>query len=682
MDVATLGLAVDSRQVENGSKALNDLTNSAMKAEAAANGVSSGTKNASTAAAAMTANASNAARALDMESRSAQNATRSIIAHGSAAKTAALNVGNLAAQFQDIGVTLAMGMSPLQIALQQGTQMAAVMGPMGAAGAVRALGAAFISIFSPMSLLTIGLVTAGAAAAQYFFGIETSGSGANDVIEKQSQLIGKVANDWDQATPRLKAYADELERVRKANDLRSAGEVAAKAETTKVEDVLGLINQQYTSAIRNLRTYGDEGSAVANSLASAFGDLQVKISDGTATTKDLVDAQNAMASAVNTFGIPSVIELRAVFDELVPSINAAIAAAGGFRAEVSAALSQQMFAKNLGNSTLPSLDPLGFINADRDQTARANATKSQTQIAAEAAARLAARASRSGGGVSEIERQKEAVTDLISQLEYEQSIVGKSAQEQAKMNAIRRAGGAATEEQKKKIEDIIDATYREKEAIENAKEALEDAKSATKGFLSDLRSGLMDGKSFWESFGNAAMNVLDKIISKVEDELVDALFAASGTSSSSSGGFLGMLFGGIGKLFGFASGGYTGARSASAVAGVVHGGEYVFSKRATDRIGVGNLEAMHRSAKGYASGGYVAPMPANQNGSGSRNDVLHVNVGLKRDAALNIMPDVEVVAERKVASAAPQIVKAASSRVVPTMSQYQMQKQGRDYRLA
>lgn len=85
---------------------------------------------------------------------------------GTAAKTSGFNVANLAAQFNDIGVTAAMSMSPLQIALQQGTQISQVLGPMGAAGAVRALGGAFMSVISPLSLLTIGMVAAVASGIQ------------------------------------------------------------------------------------------------------------------------------------------------------------------------------------------------------------------------------------------------------------------------------------------------------------------------------------------------------------------------------------------------------------------------------------------------------------------------------------------------------------------------------------
>ncbi|WP_050999888.1 phage tail length tape measure family protein [Sinorhizobium fredii] len=56
------------------------------------------------------------------------------------------NSANIAAQLQDVAVTSAMGMSPLQIALQQGTQMAAVLGPMGATGAKAATASAAIAL--------------------------------------------------------------------------------------------------------------------------------------------------------------------------------------------------------------------------------------------------------------------------------------------------------------------------------------------------------------------------------------------------------------------------------------------------------------------------------------------------------------------------------------------------------
>lgn len=68
----------------------------------------------------------------------------------------------------------------------------------------------------------------------------------------------------------------------------------------------------------------------------------------------------------------------------------------------------------------------------------------------------------------------------------------------------------------------------------------------------------------------------------------------------------------------FATGGYTGAGAKYQPAGIVHAGEFVMTKEATNRIGVGNLYAMmnnSKNARGYAGGGVVAQAaPVGQTG--------------------------------------------------------------------
>ncbi|NHX33896.1 hypothetical protein HA388_28255, partial [Escherichia coli] len=57
---------------------------------------------------------------------------------------------------------------------------------------------------------------------------------------------------------------------------------------------------------------------------------------------------------------------------------------------------------------------------------------------------------------------------------------------------------------------------------------------------------------------------------------------------------------------GFARGGFTGAGDKYEPAGVVHKGEFVFTKEATSRLGITSLMSLMKSAEnGYASGGYV-----------------------------------------------------------------------------
>jgi hypothetical protein len=70
---------------------------------------------------------------------------------------------------------------------------------------------------------------------------------------------------------------------------------------------------------------------------------------------------------------------------------------------------------------------------------------------------------------------------------------------------------------------------------------------------------------------------------------------------------------GVKGVKGHAAGGYTGPGTKYQPAGVVHAGEFVFSSEATSKIGVPQLDQLHRAARGYAGGGLVlnAPFPVN-----------------------------------------------------------------------
>lgn len=59
---------------------------------------------------------------------------------------------------------------------------------------------------------------------------------------------------------------------------------------------------------------------------------------------------------------------------------------------------------------------------------------------------------------------------------------------------------------------------------------------------------------------------------------------------------------------GFADGGYTGPGGKYTPAGIVHAGEYVFTKEQTRKAGAGNLAALAGSLNGYAKGGIVNPL--------------------------------------------------------------------------
>ncbi|MGP4665959.1 hypothetical protein [Agrobacterium pusense] len=180
---------------------------------------------------------------------------------------------------------------------------------------------------------------------------------------------------------------------------------------------------------------------------------------------------------------------------------------------------------------LGTLTPLESVNGQLTgdtiaiQNARAEATKSQTQIEAEKVARSSGGRSRGGGGragaISEAQREREAVTKLIEQLEYEQSLIGMTDQQREVANALRRAGAAATEEQRAKIAELVEQTYAEREAILASKDAMLELHDASRDVLQGIVSDLRDGKNGADILANA----LDRIASRLLDSAFDGLFS-------------------------------------------------------------------------------------------------------------------------------------------------------------
>lgn len=214
--------------------------------------------------------------------------------------------------------------------------------------------------------------------------------------------------------------------------------------------------------------------------------------------------------------------------------------------------------------------------------------------------------------VDEALREAEAVKELIKDLQFEAALVGKSALEKEKMNAIRQAGAAATAEQKTQIEGLIESTYRQNEAWQKSQDQLQELNDMGREFAGTMVSGLLNGAKASDVLSDA----LGRLAERFLNSGLDALFGGGG----GMGGLFGGLFGGGGFGTGyfppipggglFASGGYTGAGGKNDPAGIVHKGEVVWSQKDVARAGgVGVVEAMRRGIAGYSGGG--APGMAN-----------------------------------------------------------------------
>lgn len=108
----------------------------------------------------------------------------------------------------------------------------------------------------------------------------------------------------------------------------------------------------------------------------------------------------------------------------------------------------------------------------------------------------------------------------------------------------------------------------------------------------------------WRSFTRSVLSMMTEILLKqamvgIVGSIGSAIGGAVGGGASASGG---TAIQAAAAKFHFATGGFTGTGGKYEPAGIVHRGEFVFTKEATSRIGVGNL---YRLMRGYATGGYV-----------------------------------------------------------------------------
>ncbi|MEN4605991.1 phage tail tape measure protein [Pantoea agglomerans] len=159
------------------------------------------------------------------------------------------------------------------------------------------------------------------------------------------------------------------------------------------------------------------------------------------------------------------------------------------------------------------------------------------------------------------------------------------------------------------------------ESASNVSGAVSSGVTSTLDSAMDNMSAMLAGsKADWKSWGLSILQIIAKIA--LQMAVVNTLQSSSsswgsilGSVASSvggavAGGAAGSTTGSTGAMglstsfSAYDGGGFTGAGGKYDPAGIVHKGEFVFTKEATDRIGVSNLYSL---MKGYADGGVVSP---------------------------------------------------------------------------
>lgn len=279
----------------------------------------------------------------------------------------------------------------------------------------------------------------------------------------------------------------------------------------------------------------------------------------------------------------------------------------------------------------------------------------------------------------------EAIRQRTAALAQEQSMLGATFEEQTKRKtafdlettALKQVREAARKkgdqdwqnkqlspDQIKAIDDVSAAYARQADSLRKTQEAFDLTKDVTKGFLSDFLNDLESGKDVWESFGDAALNALNKIADKLIDMAMDQLI---GNIFQSLGGGIGQFPGGFGvasssgfaDMLGLAGGGRVdgpGTGTSDSIPARLSKGEFVVNADATRKFGP-LLDAINsgRVLK-FASGGMVgAPrMPAIGAMGGGNLRVEVKNYGEPANATVKQRTDadgnrfIEVMMERKI----------------------------------
>jgi len=453
------------------------------------------------------------------------------------------NVGNIAAQFQDIGVTAAMGMNPMMIALQQGTQLSAVFAASGQSLG-KTLSTAFASVISPVALLTIGFVALAAAGLQAvdWSGLAVSSlRGLADVLETIapyavgagvalaliyspaiiSGIASVVAGLWSMAAGLLAIIPIPV--------LIVAGLTAIVAAANYFRDdltkILGFDIVKAAKTGLNFIIGGFVGGfktvqATWRMLPAALGDSVIGAVNWVLRGIDKmvnasVDRINGLIKMLPDWlgGNSGGISYRANSGQVANPLAGSAAAVGKIAADT--------IGKEQGKDWVG-----GFVEGV-GEWAEWGAGKLRGLADSIAAG------DKKKGKKDKEPKDKKSSLDNLAFRDHAEEILRKYDKPIA-------------------VDEIVLPDRPQVDAyFDNLSDAIGRAQETARGFFSDMKSGLEQGKSIWSSFGSSVLGALSKIQNRLMDKLlnsaIDSLFSSMGDSGT--GGFIKKLFSAKGNAF-------------------------------------------------------------------------------------------------------------------------------------
>lgn len=481
------------------------------------------------------ANTANYVRNLNKADAAFNKTANDIVANtakvDAAARTAQSSFSGVAAQFQDIGVTAAMGMNPLLIALQQGTQLSAQLqlSASRGQGVFKSLATGVAGLINPISVTTILAIALGTALIQSLGSVLPNAESASDALKRHKDEIDKIVDGYEGAEAALDDYFDKASRIPSfaaSAQLRDQfDEIATGAEKFR----------QYASDIGGLfESVGSNSERELSRLARGFADGTISAEEFYRGLEDVESSMNLLERATSFLpgSLQSIIDqmrqgalAAASFGDAIDNLVTASHAATGIVSgvgdlqnalDLKTYIAEQERLNGLTADQLALEKAVAQIKKDAGEFGitdeRALELAKQTLAAEKARADTKKSVTSGDKAAREYEREREAVAKLLEELGFEAALLGQSNREKAIAIALSKANATATDEERESIEQLAGFIYDTEQAIkdlnDSSQEWADTIQSATRGFIDDL----IAGKDAAEAFSNVLSNIANKLI--------------------------------------------------------------------------------------------------------------------------------------------------------------------------
>lgn len=468
-------------------------------------------------------------------------------------------------------------------------------------------------------------------------GLATSSEGAKfgglalpKLDDKQQKAMIKVQRD--QMLAGLKGIAKaEQQAVYEADDLKLPpghyeAYVAGKVDAERKTEALTAATKAQQKAEQDAASAGKKSASVAADYQQKIANLNKEIQVEGVRLKE-GDAAAALFSASLEAGTKWTSQQRA---ELI-QMNKALAEAKQRWEDHNAAIASDPYRaaadiQKKANEQLMRQLADGEIKSSEELSRRKqDINTAYLQAKAEADQRYAV------SGTAELAGNIDPIQNLENQLAKRQALIESYAT--AGVISQGRANQLIVAADREAMEQRYQASLQLYASQGDMQKMAVDMFQATTERASNMLTGLLTGtQTFKEGVTNLFASLTQSIVQNLIDMAAQAVITSSIMQNITgvAGGFAGGMGGAASGVAGAAGsagtgamgmstsfaaydlGGFTGAGGKYEPAGVVHRGEFVMTKEATERIGVENLYGMMR---GYADGGLVSASPTAAGGS-------------------------------------------------------------------